>query len=330
MRFRGDRGFTLVELMIVMGLALVVLAATLTTFTKLVRNARDTDRRAETAELARNSLDMTARQLRNLAKRVNNSNVILRAESNDFIFQTSDPARTWVRYCLDTTSGGATTTRARLRMGRTAGSTVTATMSTAASCPGTGWDATEVVADYVVNRIGGLTRPVFSYYCLDGTTNCVNPANPTYTLDQIVNTNISLAVDNTPLTGPKEMVVATSVHMRNQNQVPVAAFEAVRQPSPARTMQFNGSASTDYEGRTLQYHWFKTTMPTTAAIDCENQSPTAISPGVKTMWGGRYLGEGVTWRETFPTLDGSPIVIGLVVCDPGDLYGYTTRSVAVS
>ena len=52
------------------------------------------------------AIDRAARQLRNLANpTVTATTTIDRADDYDFIFQTSDPARTWVRYCLEPGGG---------------------------------------------------------------------------------------------------------------------------------------------------------------------------------------------------------------------------------
>ncbi len=59
-------------------------------------------------------------------------------------------------------------------------SPVTAAMR--ATCPGTGWTTTQVVADYVTNRRAGTDRPMFEYACTAGTTCTATPA----TYDQVV------------------------------------------------------------------------------------------------------------------------------------------------
>ena len=58
-------GFTLVELLVGMTISLILLGATLTTFNRFAER-NDTDARNDSAELARRSLDVQARQLRNL------------------------------------------------------------------------------------------------------------------------------------------------------------------------------------------------------------------------------------------------------------------------
>ncbi|MEY2516414.1 MAG: hypothetical protein QOJ89_3772 [bacterium] len=320
MRPGGERGFTLVELIVAMTLSVGLLGATLTTFNQLYQGAHDNDARTDTADVARNALDVQARELRNLAKRVS-SPVIDTLASYDVIFQTSEPRRTWVRYCLQTTAP-ATPDRGRLWTaelavaGAATATPVSGPMRT--GCPGSGWTETRVVADYVTNRRGGMDRPLFSYACTSGTS-CASSAA---TYDQVVNIGALLVVDATPGTSTPELRVQSGVYLRNQNQAPVASF-ATTPSSSSRTVVLNASGSSDFEGRTLDYYWFKQVMPAAASIDCAH--PTVSGSGSpRTLWGAAgYIGEGITLGYTFPASDGvagTTREIGLVVCDPGDRY----------
>jgi type II secretory pathway pseudopilin PulG len=321
MRLACERGVTLVELMFGTAISLFVLGASLTTFNSLYRVSHVNDVRNDATELARNALDLQTRQLRNLAKRVA-SPVIDTLGPYDLIFQTSDPSRTWVRYCLDTTTSPASAERARLWTGElevasaSIASPVTAAMRT--GCPGTGWTRTRIVTDYVTNKRGGLDRPVLQYTCITG-PNCTPTAG---SYDQVVNISAQLLVDTTPGTGPAEMRVKSSVYLRNQNQAPDASFVWTN-ASTSRTIVLNAAGTIDYEGRTMDYYWFEQTMPAAASIDCAH--PTATGAGVlRTLWGSAgYLGEGVTLTRTYGSGEGASGTlknIGLVVCDPGDRY----------
>ena len=325
---RSSAGFTLIEVMIVMLLGIILLTATLVTFDGMQRSSRDNTRRTDSTEMARRGLDVEARQLRNLAKRVTAAPVIKVVGPYDFVFQTSDPTRTWVRYCLDS----STPTRGKLWESTlsVANPNVDVTIAgMSGDCPGTGWTRTRVVADYVVNRINSQNRPVFNYTCIDGGTSCTGGA--TANMDKIINVESQLFVDTTPNKVPPELSVTTGVYMRNQNQVPTASILVTPLPSPARTVILNASGSNDYEGRTLSYFWFKGTMPSN--IRCDQARPTtSTSSGTvtKTLWGGNEIGEGVDVAYTFPASDGNAPVIGLVVCDPGDRYDYKTQTVVLS
>jgi type II secretory pathway pseudopilin PulG len=328
-----ERGVTLVELLVVMAVSIGVLTATLTTFDNFMRADKDNNSRNDTAQIARNALDVQARELRNLAKRVA-SPVIDTVAPYDLIFQTNDPLRTWMRYCLDTSSP-ASTERGRLWVGELAvPSAATPTPVTAAmraGCPGSGWSSTRVVTDYVTNRRSGMDRPLFSYTCSAGTA-CTTDATR---YDQVIAIEAQTILDTTPGTGPTEMRVASSVYLRNQNQPPVASFQATP-ASASRTVTLNASGSTDFEGRTLAFYWFKQQMPATASIDCAHSDPVA-NGATQTLWGAGtvFIGEGITLTHTFPPSDGiagASRTIGLVVCDPGDRYplgGVLTQPVQI-
>ena len=332
-RLNDERGVTLVELLVVIALSAGLLSATLTTFEHFMRADKDNNTRNDTAEIARRALDAQARQLRNLAKRVSNP-VIDTVAPYDLIFQTNDPLRTWMRYCLDTSSP-ASTARGRIWVGELAvPSASTPTPVTAAmrsACPGSGWSSTRVVTDYVTNRRDGMDRPLFSYACSTGTTCTTDAARH----DQVIAIEAQSILDTTPGTGPTELRVASSVYLRNQNQPPVASFRAT--PSSAsRTVTLNASGSTDFEGRTLAYYWFKQQMPATASIDCAHPDP-GDDESTRTLWGAGtvFIGEGITLTHAFAPSDGvagASRTIGLVVCDPGDRFplgGVLTQPVQI-
>jgi len=321
---RDEHGFSLIELLVVMTVAFVVLSATLLTFTTLSNSAHDNNIRLDTTEVARDALDTQARQLRNLAKRLNHTPVLDTMEPFDLIFQTSDPSRTWVRYCLDSENPPATPSQARLwtqerSLASVAASPVSAEMRSGCPSNSSEWTATRVVADQLTNRINGIDRPLFQYRCTVGTACLSNPA----TYDQVVNISAQTFVDTDPFRDVPELRVATGINLRNQNQPPVATFVAT--PSSAsRTIVLNAAGSTDYEGRTLSYYWFKGSVPALTSIDCASPKVTGEDP-TRTLWGATgYLGESITLSHTFTAADlaaGPTANIGLVVCDPGDRYG---------
>ncbi|HEV2776667.1 MAG TPA: prepilin-type N-terminal cleavage/methylation domain-containing protein [Solirubrobacteraceae bacterium] len=324
MSLRDDRGFTLVELLTTIALSLIVLSAPLLTFNSLYQNSHDNNARLDAVEVARNSLDVQARQLRNLAKRLNNTAVLDTVSSYDLIFQTSDPARTWVRYCLDTTNSPASPNQGRLwtqerSLVSTAASPVTPGMRSGCPSSAAEWTTTQVVAEHVTNRSGGQERPLFQYRCTVGTA-CTSSLT---TYDKIVHIGALTLIDTTPESGPLEMRVTTGVHLRNQNQAPVASF-VTTPASTSRTVVLNAAASTDYEGRTLSYYWFKGTLPALASINCAEAIITGAEPQ-RTLWGASgFIGESVTLSHTFTADDllaGTTANIGLVVCDAGDRYG---------
>lgn len=302
----GERGFVLTEVLLVMVIGTLLLGATLLTFQRFVTNSNQNDVRNDTIEIARTGLDLQAKQLRNLAQRTTDPVIVTPVGADELIFQTSDPTRTWVRYCMDSsdpTNGRVFQQNKALPVGSTS-SPVTADMRS--GCPGSGWTTTRLVAENVVNRIDGLDRPMFAYQCAGGGSACLAPANS----DQIIGIGSTLYIDTKPANGPGAERVTSGVYLRNQNQAPVARFTATSVSGASRTLLLNASGSSDYEQRTLSYFWFEGSMPT--AIDCR-QPGTSSSPP---PWGGNFISRSLTVQHQFGGTATSA-TIGLVVCDPG-------------
>jgi Tfp pilus assembly protein PilX len=313
-----EAGFVLPEVLTVMIIATLLLGATLVTFERFVVHENESDNRNDNIEMARNALDIEARQLRNLAKRVTDGVIASPLDGDSFTFQTSDPTRTWVRYCLDSSAPANGKVWLQLQSLTTAVTSSPVTAGMQAGCPSTdaNWSSTRVVVDHVVNRYNGRNRPMFSYRCAGGGTACTSSSS---TYDQIIGVDASLYVDTRPTDNLPEQLVRSGVYLRNQNQAPTADFTATTISGTPRTMLFNASGSADYEQRTLAYFWFLNTMPTAASIRCD--LPPA--DGATTAWGGTLIGRGLTLQYTWPgtvPASGSTQTVGLVVCDPGDRH----------
>jgi hypothetical protein len=288
----------------------------------------ESDNRNDNIEMARNALEIQARQLRNLAKRVTDGVIASPAGEDSFTFQTSDPTRTWVRYCLNTTN--PTNGEVWMQQKSLAVNVLSAPVSGAMQngCPSTSsdWSESKLVVDHVVNRIGGRKRPMFTYRCAGGGTACVNS---TTTYDQIVGVDASLYVDTKPTDRLPEQLVRSGVYLRNQNQAPTAEFTFTPITGTPRTMLFNASGSADYEQRTLAYYWFLNTMPAIANVRCD--LPPADD--ATTAWGGTLIGRGLTFQYTWPgtvPAAGTAQTIGLIACDPGDRHSpLATRTVTI-
>jgi type II secretory pathway pseudopilin PulG len=233
----SDEGFTLVEVLIAAVLMIIVLGATLTALTSFQKNTATNQRQNDGQDQARNTLDLIARDLRNLASPVlERPEAIDRNLPLDLIVQSegrgtggSYNARNTmrVRFCLAPDR----------RLYRSIQTWTTATIPTAPAtpdCPGTGWTTNTVVAENVVNG----TRPIFSY-------NAVG-------LQDITEVTATLFVDVNPGTPPAETALESSVYLRNQNRAPTALFSV---EVVSGSILLNASESTDPEEKAMIYKW---------------------------------------------------------------------------
>lgn len=313
-RLRGQDGFTLPELLTAMTLFLAILGATLGTFDGFVTRTATTTKLNDAADQARTSMERLARQLRNLASPTTaNVKSIERATADDLVFQTVDPAKRRVRYCLNSSNPAKSTlwvqTQAFALNGADPG------LPSTSDCPGsvaTGWSDQRVAAADVVNRYNGAGRNVFYYPGLgaDGDT------------AKITLIRSELFLDTNPAKDPAEISIATGAFLRNQNQNPVLADISVV-PAGSRRFILNGSEAYDPEGRTLDYFWYKGNGSTPASL------PTCADAATQTGGGYTCIGRGLSIEYIFPAADPSPQKITLRVVDPGGLSATFTKVVGL-
>jgi hypothetical protein len=236
------------------------------------------------------------------------------------VFQTTDPQKQWVRYCLDTSTQGSTTARESIWYQTTTNSTISSS-DTDTSCPlmGGAWQKSTQVADYVTNATTS-GRPLFSYFSKTGPM----PTLPVPAADttKIVRVALSVFLKLDPNRAPAETQLASAAFMRNQNQAPVASFET---DVAGTTYTFDGGASFDPEGRTLDYNWYAAPAdpglvvpsPPSVLPDCSAKTPDfSGAPG----WG--CLGTTVVLTKSITT----PTYVFLRVTDPGNLQAMTAFS----
>ena len=282
MRLRDETGVTLIEVLVASAVSLVILGATLTVFTALVRQSQQVERQNEVEATARQGVDRLARQLRNLASPADIiTNVqastqpksVDRNEPDDLIFKDIDDVRPAgsansanvrrVRYCLQTSGAvpgagfSATPDRGVLwAQTQTWTTPLPPAVPAATDCPGTGWSTQRVVADHLVNAAASPARSVFRY---SGDAGLVTDTSDA-ARETISRVEETLIVDSDPARRPAATQLTSSVILRNQNRAPIARFTyTLLNPllSPTTcSVQLNGSASEDPESKPLEYTWY--------------------------------------------------------------------------
>jgi hypothetical protein len=182
-----------------------------------------------------------------------------------------------------------------------------------------GWAKAEIVASNITNKNNAADRPLF-FNNMAGTD--------TSTITQMradIYGLFSTAVNN-----PKETRISTGVYLRNQNQVPTAAIQTQRSSVNTRSYQLNGTTSSDPEGRTLEFTWYKGTpggSATATAAKLPSCASSAPADQTKSTSGETWtcIGFGAVLNYTFPSSDTSnTMAVALKVADPGGLIGLAT------
>ena len=309
-RLRDQSGFTLPEVLTAIALFMFIFGATLGTFEGFVTRSGANTKLNDAQDQARTAIDRMARQLRNVASPTNvNIKSIDQATDDDLVFQTVDPVKRWVRYCLDLTNRASATLWMQTQ-------TLPAQPPEASECPATGWEGTsQVVTGNVVNRRSGAGRPIFFYTGLgpDGDTAKITGIRAELFLDV-----------NSATKSPAETSITSGDFLRNQNQPPdLLDFGMVQSPLGSRNFILNGSNASDPEGRTLDYLWYKGSGSTANLPSCDDDD---------TQSGGGFtcIGRGLTLNYVFPpSASGTIQTITLKVTDPGGLFAVKQQQTPV-
>lgn len=252
---REESGFTLVELVVAMGIMILVLSATLGVLDTFGSTTQRNQKLTEAQERARLAITTAARELRNgsayATDTTSEPSAVVRAAPWDLVYQTVNPKAGGagnqntlnlmrVRYCLNTL------TSTFWRQTQTWTTLAAPAVIADTACPSTSWGSRSVVADDVVN---GGTRRVFTFN--SGNANDPNEASPA--LADISSVRMALWVDVNPGKAPAETQLATGAFLRNKNRRPVA--ECAAAPTGNNHVSLNGSRSTDPEGGMLSFAW---------------------------------------------------------------------------
>jgi type II secretory pathway pseudopilin PulG len=314
-RARDEQGWTLIELLVAMTLMIVVLSATLTSFNAFSNNSSRSMRFNDQQDQIRNVIDQIIRQARNLANPTTGAGTtttIAWASKDRLVFQTTDPQKQWVSYCLDTTTASREKIWYQTTSSSLAASNVAGSMS-GPECPSTPasgpvWQTKVQVGDFVTNEVSP-GRPLFSYF----SRSVPMTADPILLADtsKIVRVKMSLFMKLDPLRPPAETELFSSAYMRNQNQGPTSSF--VASVSGGTNYTFDAGLSSDPEGRTLVYDWY--TAPANAtSVPSSLPSCSATQPNFGTT-GWACLGTSVVITKALSTAS----KVFLQVTDPGNI-----------
>ena len=263
------------------------------------------------------ALDRAARQLRNLSNpTVNVITTIDRAQPHDLIFQTSDPAKTWVRYCLQPGGGGAGNDAT---LWETEDASALIEQRCAARVQARAGTGSVALVQHVTNLAGGANREVFTYECtLTAPAGCPSSVR-------------RIPEDHERRRRPlgRRRPAATSSASSTSRRASSCATRT--RPRPPRSACRSGSrrsvscstdrAPRDPEGRTLEYFWF------------EGLATEPVDPDLHSVHRSRIPGRrgraSRSTRSSKPTTAGQKRTFYLLVRDPGCLTNMTSVEVTV-
>lgn len=287
---RREQGYTLVEALVGMVLAVVIFGATLTILVVYMRQSNGVVQRLDAQNHARLAVDRIIRQLRNVASPLTSPKLLERATPYDIVFQTIGSASgsnvsgvERVRYCIpqDTTSGSS-------NLEELISQTQTWTTSTAPAdpwssdptvtipCPDTTFAQQPngvVLAQSVVNRYQQITtRHAFSY------NNGLDNDSVTATdIPNISTIQLNLWVNPTPKVTGATTEIQSSAYLRNKQHAPVAQFTYTATGGGAVVLNAGTSYSPD--GEQLSFSWNCTSCAAGNSLTGQNNGLVTWVPG---------------------------------------------------
>lgn len=295
---RRHDGFTLVELLVSMAMAMVVFGATLTLLDSYLRQSGAAAKRLDAQDQARIAVDRIVRDLRNVSSPLTTPKLLERATPYDVVFQTiGTPSGTnvsgiqRVRYCIPQDSSSGTASQEGLveqiqtwTTATPATDPWTSDPSQTIACPdltftpATGQPVYTVLAQSVMNRYQQTTSyPAFSF------NNGLDSNSVTATdLPQISTIQINLRVNPTPTLSGATTQIQSSAYLRNKQHSPVAQFTYSATGSGGVILNAGQSYSPDNEQ--LSYAWACTSAacPSAAALSIATSGLVSWRPGAGT------------------------------------------------
>ncbi|HKP91459.1 MAG TPA: prepilin-type N-terminal cleavage/methylation domain-containing protein [Thermoleophilaceae bacterium] len=243
-RVKGERGFTLTEVLVALTLSSLILGAAVTAFTSYLTQTATADKAADAQDAARNALDHMSIQLRSATSNPTTGNQPIEAFSAYNLVwlapyqnatTTNNPlGLRHIRYCLDSRNANN-----ELLWLQTAPFTTTSNRNwpTTSSCPSGAWPTASVVADHLVNVV--QNTPMF--------------VTPTDAQGNVTDANVNALVDVDTGGAPPATSVRTSVTLRNLNRVPMAVISCAAGLTGHALCDASGS--TDSDNQTLKFAW---------------------------------------------------------------------------
>ncbi len=228
-RLGREDGLSLIELLIAMGMSLAIFGGALTMLVVFGHQQLGSTQRNDAQDRARLTIDLIARQLRNISSPISTQKLIERAAPYDVVFQTvgapsgsNVTGAERVRYCIPNDPSPGSSSNEELINQTQTWTTASPPISPWSSnplvtipCPDTSTPTSTIVIPAVTNRYLGRTdRPAFLY------DNGAAPSD----LTKITSVQMDLFVNPTPTVSAAETELRSGVFLRNQIQAPASSF----------------------------------------------------------------------------------------------------------
>lgn len=285
---KRQHGYSLIEVLVAMTLAVIVFGATLTMLEVYMRQSNATNQRNDAQDRARVGIDRIVRQLRNVASPLAVPKLLERATPYDIVFQTIGAPQGGnvsgverVRYCVpgptDTPANNTvliSQTQTWSSLGPkadpwTSDPTQTIPCPDPNFVPTAGQPQYAVVATGITNRSQSPVHPAFLFN---------DQATAPTDLTQISTIQLDLFVNPTPQLQGARTELQSSAFLRNKQHAPQAYFSP-SPPSGTGGVVLNGGSSFSPDGEQLSYSWSCTSCSGSTSLDKATDGLVTWNPG---------------------------------------------------